>query len=174
MREQQDSQASSAEQIIEESQLDVARLRNEYLKQHARAGTVPDALIAEFHAACINYYFALRPYRDSDSIGDRWDNAKLWQENGKWVRGFDVLWDWADKKQQVSTETSQRGKASQIDTAPGQLPPKTLLRVSTALDDMARLLGIAVSVDDGPRPARLLDRQDPSDERLDIEASDGD
>jgi hypothetical protein len=173
MREQQ-SQASSAEQIIEESQLDVARLRYEYLKQHARAGSVRDALIAEFHAAVINYYFALRPYRDSDSIGDRWDSAKLWKENGGLVRGFDQLWDWADKVQQVTLETSERGKASQVDAAPGQLPPKTLLRVSTALDDMARLLGIAVSVDDGPRPARLLDRQDPSDERLDIEANDGD
>jgi hypothetical protein len=164
-------EVNSAREVIETAQLRVAQLRTQYLRSAAH-GTANDAeLRADFHAAVMEYYLALRPYRDEGALGERWKDAILWERaDGSKVRGFDTLGGWINRQKQVAAGSNSRGQAQQRDTRPEHLPPEKLIRVSSALDDIAKTLGISVSVDSGQRPAGLLEETTADDDRA---AADG-
>jgi len=163
-----DPGASAPKQIIEQVMLRVHRLRQQYILAAQQNQERDPELHQNLHAAVISYYFALRPYRREDVISKKWDDAKLWkQSNGEWVRGFDALSGWVAHKTTAERESSKHGVGSETVETTQQLEPQILLRVSSALDDLANDLGIAVDVDHASRPAGELPLQtaeDPDDE----------
>jgi len=168
-----EEEVSSARQVIEAAQLRVAQLRRTYLESAAHGVENDPSLRADFHAAVMEYYLALRPYRDEGAVESKWDDAILWTEDdGSKVRGFDSLGDWINRRKVVGVDSSSRGQNAESDSRPDHLPPQRLIRVSSALDDIAKRLGIGINVSSGRRPGGLLEQTlaEDADERA---ATDG-
>lgn len=135
-----DNQTDPRRSQITEAMEDVAYYRQQFLRAvQSNQGNHPN-LRREFHSAVINYWIALRPYRDNDALVDKWEHARVWKnDNGDWVTGLDSLQDWVNRTRTVTVNESsgydEGGKtAMEVSEA---LPMKALVRVSMILDDVA-------------------------------------
>jgi len=129
-----------ARQNVDEAMEEVAHYRHQYLRA-AQAGESDNLeLRREFHSAVLNYWLSLRPYRNTDALGQKWQEAQLWKDDAnEWVTGLDNLQDWVNRTRTVTVAGEgghERGEP-ETRTVSEPLPAKALLRVSMILDDLA-------------------------------------
>jgi hypothetical protein len=152
-----DGKSRAPQRIVERSMLRVAEVRLEYLRcVQGVADKSLQRLNREFHAEVLGYWLALKPYSWSDGIQEKWDSAKLWQEGGEWVEGLDELGRWINRERRTTAAPSKRGSSAEQVSEPDVLPPDRLIRIAGILDDIARQLGVSMSVSKGARPAAMV------------------
>lgn len=129
-------------QKIEQAMLRVGAVRQRYVDANQQ-NAANEGLLREMHAAVINYYLELRPYRNNSLISEQWETATLWTDNGEPVQGLTSLRQWVTPKRATKGNKPGRGTSSEGDVEADRLPAQALLNVSLVLDDISHELGFS-------------------------------
>lgn len=156
-----EANASVPREKIEGALREMAEYRKQVIYGHAAGFGIDERTARGFHASVINTYTELTTYREHRTVKKKWENARLWQENGQWVTGLSSLDEWIHKTGTAKEPKPGRRAGTKEVSKPVYLPPMKAYRVSLILDDVAKELGIAIETDSGPRPAGLLDEREP-------------
>lgn len=144
------AQRDPRRQQVAEAMEDVAHYRRQYLRAAQNNQANHPELRREFHSAVLDYWLALRPFRNNDALTEQWQTARVWQnDDGSWQTGIDSLQNWVNRTKTVSVDTASGYDQSggETRTVPETLPAKALIRVSLILDDIAAKID-----DDQQRP----------------------
>lgn len=156
-------------QKIEAAMQEVSAVRMQYIRRVQSQQVTPD-LLREFHSAVMVYFTELRPYREEECLGRKWQTARLWPKHGnwdadvdeeeQWVTGIETLMRFIDYRVEQPSQSGGWGTSSESKTVSTHLPPEKLLRVSFILDEIAKDLGISIDVNQGKRPIGMLDERE--------------
>lgn len=138
------TQTAAPLQKIEQAMLRVGAARQKYINA-SQTGAAPESLLRDYHAAVINYYMELRPYRDNSIISEQWTDATLWDTGENTVTGVDSLQAWISPTRSAQSQAAGRGTTKQTGREPDRLGAQQLVAVSMLLDDLAAQLGFAAS-----------------------------
>lgn len=133
---------TAALQKVEQAMLRVGAARQQFIEAN-QSSNLTDRILRQFHAAVMNYYLELRPYRQNALISEEWETATLWHRDGEEVEGLDHLRSWVSRKRQSESKNPGRGTSSSQNVEPDRLPAEDLLRISLLLDDLAYELGFS-------------------------------
>lgn len=157
----EEENANVPRQKLEDALREMADFRKQFIFAHAAGVGVDDRTKRGFHAAVINCYTELIPYRDHRSVKQKWDDALLWETEDGWVKGLSTLDDWIMRTSSAQEEKPGRRSGKVTVSKPQCLEPIHAYRVSLILDQVAKELGIAIETDKGRRPAGLIDERKP-------------
>jgi hypothetical protein len=120
--------------LIFEAQRQMQDARSVYWQQRANGGVSRDAE-RYLHASLLQYYDALRRYRQENIIRDKWEEYGI-DEIEQVAFGMDL-----DARRQ-----SGRGRSQSAVQRPARFDAKTAVKFSYRLDDLSKELGFAAPV----------------------------